>query len=44
MMRIISYDPIWRKLVDAKVNKTELTERLDFQWVKEVAGEAVSVW
>ena len=25
--RKISFDPLWKKLVDAKINKTELAER-----------------
>ena len=27
IMRIISYDPLWKKLVDAKINRTELAEK-----------------
>lgn len=29
-MRVISYDPLWKKLVDAKVNRTELAEKAGF--------------
>ena len=29
-MRIISYDPLWKKLVDAKINRTELAEKAGF--------------
>ena len=25
-MRTISYDPLWKKLIDVKMNKTELAE------------------
>lgn len=27
MMRVISYDPLWKKLVDAKLNRTVLAEK-----------------
>lgn len=26
-MRTVSYDPLWKKLVDVKMNKTELAEK-----------------
>lgn len=26
-MRIVSYDPLWKKLIDVKMNKTELAEK-----------------
>ncbi len=26
-MRRISYDPLWKKLIDAKITKTELAEK-----------------
>ena len=26
-MRKVSYDPLWKKLIDAKMNKTELAEK-----------------
>lgn len=26
-MRVISYDPLWKKLIDAKLNKSELSEK-----------------
>ena len=26
-MRTVSYDPFWKKLVDVKMNKTELAEK-----------------
>jgi len=26
-MRVISYDPLWKKLVDVKINRTELAEK-----------------
>ena len=26
-MRVISYDPLWKKLVDVKLNRTELAEK-----------------
>ena len=29
-MRTISYDPLWKKLVDAKLNRTELAEKAGF--------------
>lgn len=29
-MRIISYDPLWKKLVDARINRTELAEKAGF--------------
>ena len=27
-MRKISYDPLWKKLIDAKLTKTELAEKV----------------
>jgi DNA (cytosine-5)-methyltransferase 1 len=29
-MRGISYDPLWKKLVDVKLNRTELAEKAGF--------------
>lgn len=29
-MRIISYEPLWEKLVDVKINLTELAEKAGF--------------
>ena len=29
-MRTISYDPLWKKLVDAKMNRTDLAEKAGF--------------
>lgn len=29
-MRKISYDPLWKKLIDVKVNRTELAEKAGF--------------
>ena len=26
-MRTVSYDPLWKKLIDVKMNKTELAEK-----------------
>lgn len=26
-MRALSYDPLWKKLIDVKMNKTELAEK-----------------
>ena len=26
-MRTLSYDPLWKKLIDVKMNKTELAEK-----------------
>ena len=26
-MRTVSYDPLWKKLIDVKMNKTELAEQ-----------------
>ena len=26
-MRTVSYDPLWKKLIDVKMNKTELVEK-----------------
>lgn len=29
-MRMLSYDPLWKKLIDAKLTKTELAEKAGF--------------
>ena len=29
-MRSISYDPLWKKLIDTKLNRTELAEKAGF--------------